>query len=274
MRLRYELAGTLDLGTPHVDEDAMYLDVSRSKIFTTSFGSGTRAFLGFGAWMFGGELWLPVCEILSRSWRACTFDQSGSGETQVPAQEITRDALVDQVFAVMDGLGIEHCVLGSESRGTLIALLAALRRPERLDGLVLVNGTPVMPDLSELREWHEAVQQDRDGWLRWFAEVSIVEPDSRHIRPWVQHMGSHAELAQVIRAGEALAGTNLIDQLQDISVPTLIVAGGADPGAPENGQELASRIPGAKLVILDGAGHGPTLTRPEAIAQTILDFFT
>jgi pimeloyl-ACP methyl ester carboxylesterase len=251
----------------------MYLDISGSRIFTTSFGSGTRTFLGFGAWMFGGELWLPVCEILSRSWRACTFDQSGSGETQVPAEEITRDSLVDQVFAVMDGLGIERCVLGSESRGTLIALLAAVRRPERFDGLVLVNGTPVMPELAAFHAWHDTVRHDRAEWLRWFAEVSIVEPDSQHMRTWLEHMGSHAPLDQVIRAGEALMGINLLDQLQDVSVPTLIIAGGVDPGAPENGQELVSRIPRATLVILDGAGHGPTLTRPDAVARTMLDFF-
>lgn len=85
-------------------------------------------------------------------------------------------------------------------------------------------------------------------------EVSIVEPDSQHIRPWVQHMGSHAEL---------------VDRLQDVSVPTLIIAGGADAGAPENGQGMASRIPRAKLVVLDDAGHGPTLTRPEVIARNI-----
>jgi pimeloyl-ACP methyl ester carboxylesterase len=66
---------------------------------------------------------------------------------------------------------------------------------------------------------------------------------------------------------------DLTDHLRDITVPTLVIAGGADEGSPERSQEMVARIPASKLLILDGAGHGPTLTRPEAIAGAMLEFF-
>ena len=70
---------------------------------------------------------------------------------------------------------------------------------------------------------------------------------------------------------QAIASHNTYDRLPQIKVPTLVIAGDADRIIPhENSKIIASRIPGAELVIIPNAGHGFT-EAPEA-TTTILDF--
>jgi pimeloyl-ACP methyl ester carboxylesterase len=57
---------------------------------------------------------------------------------------------VDDLFAVMDWVGVQRCVVAGESMGTTIVLLAALRQPDRSDGVVLVAGSGVWRRLSTI----------------------------------------------------------------------------------------------------------------------------
>ena len=118
----------------------MYLDIDGNKVFALSFGTGPRTFLAHSGWIGSFEDWIATLAPLSATWRTVVYDHRGAGETSVPVQRITPEALVDDVFAVMDRLQIETCVLAGFSRGTVTALRAVLKHPERFEGLVLVNG--------------------------------------------------------------------------------------------------------------------------------------
>ncbi len=124
----------------------MFIGTQGTRLFVSSFGVGDRTALALGGWIGSGEMWLPVLGLLSRSWRTVTFDQRGSGTSHVPKErDITREAWVDDVFAVMDAQGIERCLVMSDSSGCFPAVLAAQKYPERFTGLVLVGGAPRMP---------------------------------------------------------------------------------------------------------------------------------
>ena len=124
----------------------MFIAAQGTRLFVSSFGAGNRTALALGGWIGSGEMWLPVLGLLSRHWRAVTFDQRGSGTSHVPNdRDITRETWVDDVFAVMDAQGIERCLLMSDSSGCFPAVLAARKCPERFTGLVLVGGAPRMP---------------------------------------------------------------------------------------------------------------------------------
>jgi pimeloyl-[acyl-carrier protein] methyl ester esterase len=71
-----------------------------------------------------------------------------------------------------------------------------------------------------------------------------------------------------------VSGIDLRNDLPRIAQPTLILHGEADMLVPvKEAQWLAKTLPNAKLSILKGAGHVPTLTRPVEIAQEIMNFF-
>jgi pimeloyl-ACP methyl ester carboxylesterase len=98
----------------------------------------------------------------------------------VPVECISPEALVEDVFRVMDATGIERCVLAGFSRGTVTAMRAVLARPERFDGLVLMNGCgevrspelPVVPRVPP-SQWPGDTHAER---LRWFVERCTPEP--------------------------------------------------------------------------------------------------
>ena len=118
----------------------MFLDIDGNRVFTLSFGQGPRTILAHGGWISNVEDWITTLAPLSTTWRTVTYDHRGAGLTRVPVDRISPQALVDDVFRVMDALDIERCVLAGFSRGTVTALRAVLAQPERFDGLVLMNG--------------------------------------------------------------------------------------------------------------------------------------
>jgi pimeloyl-ACP methyl ester carboxylesterase len=64
----------------------------------------------------------------------------------------------------------------------------------------------------------------------------------------------------------------LIDRLPDITVPTLVIAGALDTRGRPRAEDVARRIPGARLAIVDGAGHTPHDERPAQFRRLVMDF--
>lgn len=252
----------------------MFLDIGDRKVFSLSFGPGPRTFLAHGGWVGDSELWLQPFEILSRSWRAVTYDHRGTGlSTSVP-DDITWQGLVDDLFAVMDALDIEKCVLAGESSGVLVALGAYFAHPERFDGLVLVDG---YPGTTASRSDDARLTAMRLDWPRYwsdFVDNCLVEQDVDHIRRWGRRIGARSDSEHAARLSMLTGGISFQERLADVAVPTLVIHGSDDNIIPlAGGQALADGIPGSELVVIEGSGHVPTLTFPAQVADAINAFF-
>ena len=127
----------------------MFIAHNHAHIFTIAFGAGPRTILGIGGWIGSWELWAEPFALLSSTWRTIAYDHRGSGATVAPVATITVANMVDDLFAVMDAYDVAQCVLAAESAGAVVALQAALTRPERITGLVLVDGLAYRPPAPE-----------------------------------------------------------------------------------------------------------------------------
>ncbi len=258
----------------------MFLDIDGNKVFTLSFGSAPRVFLAHSGWVGNFEDWIATLAPLSETWRTVVYDHRGTGETVVPVDRITPEALVDDVFRVMDQLRIERCVLAGFSRGSVTALRAVLKAPERFDGLVLMNGSGGVPlpgaavrPRAAPSSWPGA---DFSARLQWFAEKCTPEPDSGHIRRWAHNILSRAtaEAADKIFVMESENQIDWPARLGELRMPTLLIHGLQDPFCQiEVMQYVQSIIGGSKLVLLENTGHLPAMTRPIDVATIINDFF-
>ncbi len=250
----------------------MFIEVNRIRLNTVSFGADNPIFLAISGFVGSWEVWLQPFELMSNRWRCISYDHRGAGESPVPPETITKNALVDDLFAVMDAYQVKHCILGGESMGGVIALLAVLRQPERFKGLVLIGSDNPNPEpLSAIRKQFVAgLRANYHATIKTFVDLCIPEPNSEHLRRWGVNICLRAEAEAAARLVEIGAEGEMNVPLNDVMIPTLVIHGTKDAIIPmKNSEYLASVIPNSELVVIDGVGHVPTVTRPNEVVVAI-----
>ena len=257
----------------------MFLDIDGNKVFALSFGKGPMTILAHSGWIGNFEDWIATLAPLSESWRTVVYDHRGAGETRVPVERISAEALIDDVFRVMDAMRIDRCALAGFSRGTVTVLRAVLRQPDRFDGLMLVNGDGgvQMPGASPAHrpppsQWPGETFRDH---LEWFADRCTPEPGSEHIARWAANILSRStpEIADRIFTMQPEERIDWAKRLPELTLPTLLLHGEKDPFYRlESMQYVQALLPNSKLVVMEGSGHLPMMARPLDVAKVIDDF--
>jgi pimeloyl-ACP methyl ester carboxylesterase len=253
----------------------MFLDVNGVRLHALAFGDGPRTLVAVGGWTGSWEVWEePVAQLTGRGWRCVAYDHRGSGESPVDPALISVEAMVDDVTAVLDALGVERCILAGESQGGAIALYAAARNPERFEGLVL--SAPARTGRSTGgTAFADACRSDYPAAVDQFVSACFPEPDIDHIKRWAKNILLRAEPEQAARIIEMWRDEAVPDvDPRQIDVPTLILHGRADAIVPiQVSRELVELLPDAELLELEGSGHVPTMTRPTDVVDAILRQF-
>ncbi len=252
----------------------MFLKSPEVDLLVSSFGSGERTLVAHGGWVGSGELWHAPFELLSANWRCVTYDHRGTGASVVREQPITFEHLVQDLFRVLDALKIDQCVLAGESAGAFVVLEAALRQPERFTGLVIVDGRYEGGKSAGATRFIEGCKKDFSATMKMFVNACVPEEDAEAEKRWGEQIVMRSNTQAAVQLMECLEPVQLQDRLPSIKQPTLILHGSRDVITPvASSERLAQLLPNAKLHIIEGAGHVPTVTRPAQVAQAIDDFF-
>lgn len=253
----------------------MFIPVGDARIFTTAFGrEGSPVIVGIGGWIGSWELWVEPFSILSQDWCTIAYDHRGSGATVAPLETITFEHLVHDLVTVLDAYQVERCILAAESAGALTALGAALEHPERIAGLAIVGGRDARSTHRETDPFYAALKADYSRTLDGFLAACLPEPGTDHIRRWGRQILDRASPQAALALYRMAVPDDLAHKLGRIQQPSLILHGSADVIAPlEGARWMAQTLPNAKLVVVEGAGHVPTVTRAGEVAKAIADFF-
>jgi pimeloyl-ACP methyl ester carboxylesterase len=159
--------------------------------------------------------------------------------------------------------------------GAKVVLAAALAAPERFTGLVIVDGAWAVPAPGGAAEALIAgCRSDYRTTIEAFVDACVPEPDGANARRWARHIVHRSSGEPAAQLLEAAGAVDIADRLGEIALPTLILHGAEDRIVPvAQAHMLASRLGDARLVVLDEAGHVPTLTRPRQVAEAIDAFF-
>jgi pimeloyl-ACP methyl ester carboxylesterase len=211
--------------------------------------------------------------------RSVTYERGRPGYTGAD--------LVADAASVLDAYGIPAAHVVGVSAGGGLAQLLALGYPKRVLSLVLMSTSPATPGTRELPGATERYQRFlATVAVDWSDEASVIEYLVEYervleggARPfdedgWRDLIRRDVERAHDIAASEnhglAEEGHVPSGSLSVIAAPTLVIHGTADPMFPvEHGQALADEIPGARLLTLDGAGHGLARADWAAVAAAI-----
>jgi pimeloyl-ACP methyl ester carboxylesterase/DNA-binding CsgD family transcriptional regulator len=217
-------------------------------------------------------VWRHWWEELTRDFTVIRFDQRGSGLSDWNVDDISLEAWVRDLEAVVEDVGVERFALLGISQGGAVAVEYAVRHPVRITHLVLC-GAYVQGHLHRDRtlEEHEALMTlIREGWGRDQAAyrqlfTSQFMPDATR-----EQMGWFNELQRASTSGENAARIqnvgsriNIVDLLPRVSAPTLVLHARGDLRvAFDQARQLASRIPNARLVALESNNHLTLQTEP------------
>lgn len=223
---------------------------------------------------------------LSSFSRLITFDKRGTGLSDpVPLDELPDlEARMDDLRAVMDQVGSEQATLFGHSEGANLCILFAGTHPDRTDGLILTGAfaTRIRSDdypwAPTSKERTALIQKTERDWGR-EDHVPVMAPsraDDPAFRSWLRR---YERLSASPRAAAAILKMNSeIDVrpvLDAISVPTLLLYRKDDLDVHvEEGRYLASAIPEAKLVELEGGDHWFWAGDAEPMLQEIEEFVT
>lgn len=222
------------------------------------------------------ELWDRHLPELARRFRVLTYDHPGHGSSELPDQPCTIEALARALAGLLDELGLGRISACGVSIGGMVALTLALDAPERVERLVLACTSA---HLGPPEPWEERARVARTEGLeaiadsvvgRWFTpELARDEPDTL---ARFRAMLTATPPEGYARCCEALAAWDARERISAIAAPTLVVAGAEDRAIPvEHAELVASRIPGARLHVLEGAAHLANVERAEEFTGAVLE---
>ena len=156
----------------------------------------------------------------------------------------------------------------------MVVLEAALRQPERFSGLVLVDGRYSGAPSPRTDALIAGCKANFNATMDAFVAACTPEPGCDAERAWGQLICKRSNAVAAVQMLECVQGLEFAPRLGAIRCPTLVLHGSLDSIAPlASSEQLVAAIPGAKLVVAEGAGHVPTVTRPDWVAQQINAFF-
>lgn len=221
----------------------------------------------------GAGMWLPHHECLAQRHRVIAPDHPGFGGSPV-ADRIDRvEDLAYLYAALLDELGFDRVdVVGSSFGGWIAAELAVLD-PDRVRRLVLVN--PIGLRIPEAPVRDQFAMQPKDKIAALFfdpAAAARLMPGEPTIDDIVEFYRNDSAFARYAWH-PFCSNPKLADRLYRISAPTLVMSSDRDGLVPPaHAQLYAERIAGARLQLLEDAGHAVLLERPEATVRAIDDF--
>ncbi|MGO9452301.1 MAG: alpha/beta fold hydrolase [Candidatus Binataceae bacterium] len=229
-------------------------------------------------------MFTAMASAFAANFHVLTFDQRGSGLSEKPDMPYSIAMLADDTAALMDKVGFSAAHVIGVSMGGTIAQELALRHPQKVRALVLGCTTPGGPKAiraagnalsaystnsmsAEERGRALAESAFTRGYIESHPEIITTMIEARRQRPIDSTAFGHRM--------KAIAGHDAYDRLAQIGCPTLVITGKDDALIPwENSRIIAERIAGAKLVILEPAGHCFWIEQAEQSRDAISRFLS
>lgn len=274
------------------DANGAFAPVGDTRLYYQRAGSGGRPMVlahGFGASSFSWRANLrPIADA---GYTVYALDLRGFGLSDKSwAGDMAHAAQADRLKAFMDALGLDRAVLAGNSMGGNIIAHFALKYPERVRGLILVDAAvygghlgggwvAALLGVPPLRRWGQiavrlALADDKRNAATlksaWFDSTKVTPDILTGYRRALQTADWDVSLLAMIRDG---ATNNISARLGEITAPTLIIWGEHDTWiSPDKGPQLARDIAGSKLIVIPNAGHVPHEEQPEEFNRVVIEF--
>jgi len=277
-----------------------YKIINGAKIYYEVYGRGFPVVFVHGGPGLDRSYMLPQMERIGVGYKLIFYDQRASGKSSADVEpgSMTMETFVKDLEGIRKAFKLDKMNLVGHSWGGLVAMLYAVRYPQRLRSLVLLNSTPAS---ASLRESAFAVLQSKRGREDSIANAELTQTDAFKQRDPVAMMAffrllfrasfydrhyadsltfdfdstyaMKSAMQRNLSKDKSLMQYDLHGQLGKITCPTLIFGGDHDMVTPEANERIHKAIKGSKYILIKNCGHFPFIEAQEQFFPILRNFY-
>jgi pimeloyl-ACP methyl ester carboxylesterase len=214
-------------------------------------------------------MWKANIAALSQKYRVIVWDMRGHGRSDYPEDTAAySEALtIGDMAALLDAHGTAQAIIGGHSLGGFMTLAFHVTHPDRCKALMLFDTGPGYKKDEARTGWNKRAESMAQTY-----ETKGLAALGRSAEVLTCTHRSADGLARAARGMLAQKDARVINSLEMIKVPTLVLVGSKDEAYFAATDYMANKIPGAKKAVLADAGHASNIDQPEVFNRTVLDF--
>ena len=232
---------------------------------------------------FDHSMWLPQIEALSAHYQVITPDLRGYGKSSLPAKGLTRfEDYATDMLLLLDHLKVGSFHLGGLSMGGQVIMEMFRQAPGRIKTLIFAD-TFAGLDTPEVKQgrYDTAARLENEGMDAYADEVIYKMMKPAHVASMPDAAGRVIKMMKATSPKGAAAALRaraeridyLKEVLPEIDIPTLVIVGRDDEFTPvAKAEELQENLQNCKLVVIEDAGHMPSLEQTYHFNNAVLDF--
>lgn len=260
-----------------------HIQINGAKLYYEEHGTGPETIMFSHGLLWSGVMFHNQVAALKKQYRCITFDFRGQGKSEVTGSGYDIESLYEDAVALIRKLDCGRCHFAGLSMGGFVALRIAIRHPEMLKSLILLE-TSSDPEARESARKYRmlnivarwiglGVVADRVMEIM-FGRKFLNDPVRAELRQeWRNRMVANNRIGITRAVMGVITRAGVADQLGSITTPTLIIVGDQDVATvPARSEKMHAAIPNSRLVIIPGAGHTSTVEEPVAVNAAIAGF--
>lgn len=245
-----------------------YIDRDGVKIYYEDAGSGPAVVLSHG-YSATSQMWKGQVPALSDRYRVITWDMRGHGASDSPDDPslYSEEHSCADIAAILGELGIAKAVIGGLSLGGYTSLAFNVHHPEMVNALMLFDTGPGYRNPKARDGWNQTAETRAVNF-----ETKGLDALGRSAEVRVSQHRSAQGLANAARGMLAQFHSRIIESLDSIVVPTLVLVGDKDEPFLAATDYMANKIPGATRAVIADAGHASNIDQPVEFNRVVLEF--
>ena len=261
------------------------IKVNNVELYYRSVGSGSETILFSHGFLMNNTMFNGQIDSLKDQFRCVSFDHRGHGNSEVTQSGYELDNLVTDAISLIEALDVGAVHFVGMSAGGFVGMRVALRRPDLLKSLVLMDTSAEGEDETGLKKYNLLMWMVKN--VGWWAVMGSVLPIMFHkdflkdgsqkaeVKKWRNIITSQSKQGVTLFAKGIFSRDSVLEKLANLSLPTAVIVGEKDIATtPDVARRMTDTIPHAKQYTIPNAGHSAAVEKPREVAKAMHDFYT
>ena len=261
------------------------IEVNGARLFYEESGSGPETIVFSHSYLINGRHFHYQVAAFQDRYRCLSFDHRGHGKSEVTKDGYDMENLYADAVELIEKTRAAPCHFVGLSTGGFIGIRLGIRRPDLLKSLVLMDTSADVEPAENMKQYKLLMWVVKLLGYKpvinkvlplFFAQKFLNDPQRRdELLEWKAAITANDKRAMV-KFGRGIFGReSMVDQLDQIKTPTLVIVGQEDQPTPvAKARVIAEGIDGAELVIIANAGHICPVEKPDVVTKAIGDFIS